>query len=160
MAIESVDPDRRRDAGADEHTAGIVLSVCTRCRDGQEADHADVRGGARFATRLVDAVTRRAGSLPAFRLRGVACMSQCKRSCVVAFTAPDRYTLVFGDLDPALDAGAVLDLLPLYLAEPEGQVPRPRRPVPLQAGILGRVPPPAAASAHVQPLITIDPTAI
>ena len=87
-------------------------------------------------------------------------MSQCKRSCVVAFTGPGRYTLVFGDLDPVSDAGAVLDLLPLYLAEPEGQVPRPRRPRPLQAGILGRIPPLNADSEHVQPLLTIDPSAI
>ena len=34
------------------------------------------------------------------KVRGVYCMSQCKRSCVVSFTAPDRFTYTFGDLDP------------------------------------------------------------
>lgn len=86
-------------------------------------------------------------------------MSQCKRPCVVALTAPRRYTFVFGDLDPFEHATAVLDLLPLYAADPQGRMPRPHRPVPLQAGILGRIPPPDADGDPVQPLLTIDPTA-
>ena len=140
-------------------TAGIILSVCTRCRDGREPAHADRRGGARFADRLIDAIRARRGALPAFNLRGVACMSQCKRPCVVALSAPSRYTFVFGDLDPVHHAAAVLDLLPLYAADPQGRMPRPQRPAPLQAGILGRIPPPDAVGDAVQPLLTINPTA-
>ena len=136
---------------------GIILSVCTRCRDGREPAHADRRGGARFADRLIDAIGERRGALPSFHLRGVACMSQCKRPCVVTLTAPRRYTFVFGDLDPFDHAAAVLDLLPLYAADPQGRMPRPSRPAPLQAGILGRIPPPDAVGDPVQPLLTIDP---
>ncbi len=145
--------------GLTRGATGIVLSVCTRCRDGREAVHADRRGGARFADRLIEAIGERRGTLPAFHLRGVACMSQCKRPCVVALTGPHRYTFVFGDLDPADHAAAVLDLLPLYTADPQGRMPRPSRPAPLQAGILGRIPPPDAVGDPVHPLITIDPTA-
>ena len=137
---------------------GIVLSVCTRCRDGREAAYADRRGGARFADRLIDAIGERRGALPPFHLRGVACMSQCKRPCVIALTAPRRYTFVFGDLDPFNHADAVLDLLPLYAADPQGRMPRPHRPAPLQAGILGRIPPLDATGDAVQPLLTVDPT--
>ncbi len=158
--VVDADHTQSRAAGATQRGAtGIVLSVCTRCRDGREPAHAGRRGGARFADRLIDAIHQSHGALPAFHLRGVACMSQCKRPCVVALTAPRRYTFVFGDLDPLDHAAAVLDLLPLYAADPQGRMPRPDRPAPLQAGILGRIPPPDVTDDTVESLLTFNPTA-
>lgn len=68
-------------------------------------------------------------------------MSQCLRPCTIALSAPGRFTYLFGDLDPARDAAAVVDILPLYAAASDGFLPRDRRPPALQAGILGRIPP-------------------
>lgn len=68
-------------------------------------------------------------------------MSQCKRPCVVAFSGDGRFTYLFGDLDPDRDARAVLDAFALYCASPDGFMERCERPIALQAGILGRVPP-------------------
>ena len=76
-----------------------LLSICTTCRDGRETVCNGVRGG----TRLAEAVLARlAGDIgrTAFRVRGVSCMSQCKRPCAIALSGPDRFTYVFGDLDP------------------------------------------------------------
>lgn len=136
----------------------LALSVCTRCRDGRERDAEDVRGGARFARAIADALAAR-GATPvprpiALRLRGVACMSQCKRPCVVAVSGPHRFTYLFGDLDPARDSAAVLAFLPIYAAADEGFVPRADRPEVLRAGILGRIPPLETASDLVVPLST------
>ncbi len=117
-----------------------VLSVCLRCRDGREAVSSDLRGG----TRLAHAVARAAASrdLP-MTLRGVHCMSQCKRGCVASLTAPGAFTYVFGDLDPAEPdhVAALLDILPRFAAAPEGFLTRDARPEPLRARILGRLPP-------------------
>lgn len=128
-----------------------TLSVCLRCRDGRERSDED-RGGARFARAVVAAFAARRSTLPGAALRGVRCMSQCKRPCTVALSAPGRFTYLFGDLDPERDAHAVLDLLPLYHADPLGFLPRDRRPPSLRAGILGRIPPLDRPSDLVDPL--------
>ncbi|MFN4100331.1 MAG: DUF1636 family protein [Pararhodobacter sp.] len=134
-----------------------ILSLCLRCRDGREARHAGERGGARLAGAVVAAVQREGGS--SVGLRGVECMSQCKRACIVSLTAPGAFTYLFGDLDPEDPAHlrAILDVIPLYLAAPEGFLTRDARPGPLRAGILGRLPPFGSASDLVHPLLLPEP---
>lgn len=128
-----------------------TLSICLRCRDAREARNGDLRGGARLAQAVV---TRAARQGCAAQLRGVHCMSQCKRACVVSLTAPGGFTYVFGDLDPQNPAHvqAILDLIPLYRAAPEGFLTRDARPAPLRAAILGRLPPLDTGSDLVFPL--------
>lgn len=130
----------------------LTLSICTRCRDGREDAHDEERGGARFARAILDAFATRRNALPPVAIRGVACMSQCKRPCTVALSAPGRFTYLFGDLDPIRDANAVLDALPLYAAGEEGFMRRDERPEPMRAGILGRIPPLDTVSELVTPL--------
>ena len=116
-----------------------TLSICLTCRDGREGDRDDVRGGARLAEAVCAAARH---DCPA-GLRGVRCMSQCKRPCVLSLTAPGAFTYVFGDLDPEDPAHvqAILDLIPLYTAAPEGFLRRDARPEALRASTLGRIPP-------------------
>ncbi|WP_029030668.1 DUF1636 family protein [Salinarimonas rosea] len=134
----------------------VVLSVCTRCRDGREDSHGDVRGGARLAGAIARAAAGR-GDLPnGLAVRGVACMSQCRRPCTIALSGHGRFTYVFGDLDPHRHAHAVLDVLAPYAATQEGFLARGERPEPLRAGILGRIPPIPTTSPLVGPLFRED----
>ncbi|MDE0211920.1 MAG: DUF1636 domain-containing protein [Boseongicola sp.] len=123
-----------------------ILSFCMTCRDGHEAVQRDVRGG----TRLAQAFLSHSGAVQphGFVLRGVRCMSQCKRSCIVSVSASGRFSYMFGDLDAAEPGHveALRDLIPLYLAAPEGFLRREARPEPLRARILGRLPPPGSSS--------------
>ncbi|MDE0698501.1 MAG: DUF1636 domain-containing protein [Boseongicola sp.] len=123
-----------------------ILSFCVTCRDGHEAVHREVRGG----MRLAQAFLSHSGAVQpqGFELRGVQCMSQCKRSCIVSLTASGRFSYMFGDLDAAEPGHveALRDLIPLYLAAPEGFLRREARPEPLRARILGRLPPPGSSS--------------
>ncbi|MEM6422072.1 MAG: DUF1636 domain-containing protein [Pseudomonadota bacterium] len=114
-----------------------TLSICLRCRDGREDQFGDRRGGARLAEAVVAAGVETAG----LAVRGVHCLSQCKRSCAVAVSGPARFTYLFGDLDPARDAAAVVALAQLYAESARGFMARDARPKPMQAGVLGRVPP-------------------
>ncbi len=118
---------------------GITLHICTRCRDGRETADGE-RGGVRLADAVLTARASR-HDLPRHEILGVRCMSQCKRPCVVALSAPARFTYIFGDLDPERDAVAVLDTVALYAGAPEGFMPREQRPAALRGGVLGRVPP-------------------
>lgn len=127
------------------------------CQDGHEAFHEDIRGGARLAQAFLSHIgaVQRHG----FTLRGVRCMSQCKRACIVSLCANGRFSYMFGDLDAAAPdhVVALSALIPLYLAAPEGFLRREVRPEPLQARILGRLPPPGSASDLVTPLDEGDP---
>ncbi|MEM6848142.1 MAG: DUF1636 domain-containing protein [Pseudomonadota bacterium] len=133
--------------------SGVVLSVCLRCRDGREDDHADERGGARFARAVAAAIAEQDGDLPAFEARGVRCMSQCKRACTVSLTAPGAFTWLFGDLDPDKHADDVLALVRLYAQSPGGFMARADRPPPMRAGVLGRLPPIGSAHDIIEPLV-------
>lgn len=117
-----------------------ILSICMTCRDGRE-DTCDTRGGARLARRVAEKLAR--DSDPQMQLRGVQCMSQCKRSCIVSLAADGRFTYVFGELDPDEDThvDALFELVSQYSNVPEGFLERKDRPDPLQASILGRLPP-------------------
>ncbi len=116
-----------------------VLSVCTRCRpEGWQGRDPD-RPGLRLAEAIeAEALTR---GTPRGFLRDVRCMSQCKRPCVMAFSHPEKFTYVFGDLDPALHASDVLDAFELYMSRSDGFMERFERPEIMRAGILGRIPP-------------------
>ncbi|MEM9148347.1 MAG: DUF1636 domain-containing protein [Pseudomonadota bacterium] len=137
MAEDLRDQPRAATAPDGLSCESAVLSLCLRCRDGHEEDFGDLRGGARLAEAVLDAGIASCG----LKVRGVHCLSQCKRPCVVAVSGPDRFTYVFGDLHPALDAAAVVALAQLYVARPDGFMARADRPKPMQAGVLGRVPP-------------------
>lgn len=125
------------------------LSVCFRCKpEGWPGDAHARRPGADLADAIEAEATRRAIDLEV--LRDVRCMSQCKRPCVVAFSGEGRFTYLFGDLDPARDAAAVLEAFALYRTRQDGFMERFERPEVMQAGILGRVPPLTAGARQVE----------
>ena len=74
-----------------------VLSICTSCRDGREAVDGS-RGGTRLAQSVVSQLEVRTAT--ELTLRGVQCMSQCKRPCIASLSGHNRFTYVFGDIDP------------------------------------------------------------
>ena len=128
-----------------------VLSICTSCRDDRET--AD---GSRGGTRLAEGIVAQVGGCSAtgLKLRGVQCMSQCKRPCVVSLSGHDRFTYVFGDIDPenADHIDALFELIAQYQTTSEGFLKRRERPEALRSNILGRLPPLRSGSSLVTPL--------
>lgn len=122
---------------------GPTLSVCLRCRDGREEDDSDLdqRGGRRLARVVAKAHGSSTAARKGVRLRGVNCLSQCKRPCTIALSGAGRFTYLFGDLDPAIHASDVLSVAAAYADSADGFLPRASRPEVLRAGILGRIPP-------------------
>ncbi len=133
---------------------GLTLSVCLRCRDGREADDTrlDQRGGRRLARAVAEVFPDSTAARQGIRLRGVNCMSNCKRPCAIALSGPGRFTYLFGDLDPSRHAGDVLSVAAIYAEADDGFLPRPARPEVLREGILGRIPPLGFTGALVEPL--------
>ncbi|MGD1888069.1 MAG: DUF1636 family protein [Cohaesibacteraceae bacterium] len=119
----------------------VCLSVCTRCKPPSFAGADTERPGYQLAGTILQHAREATDATFSLTIRGVRCMSQCKRACVVALSAPAKFTLVFGDLDVETDADAVVALAHQFAHSPDGLVPRSERPAPLRAGILGRIPP-------------------
>ena len=118
-----------------EHHA---LFVCTSCAfSATQRDHLGHRGGYYLFQQL-----QQQGQLPPeFTLEPVECLSACHRFCAIALAAPQKTTLMFGDLPPLESAAAIAQLATQYAASSSGLVPRQSRPEPLQKGILARIPP-------------------
>ncbi len=72
-----------------------TLSICLSCRDGREEFYM-TRGGRRIAKKLLNKNLLK----KQVNLRGVNCMSNCKRACTISLTAKKSFTYVFGDIDP------------------------------------------------------------
>jgi predicted metal-binding protein len=132
-----------------ESIHGCILSVCFRCRPPEWKGADEERPGVALAGAIECEALRR--GVPLNLLRDVRCMSQCKRACVVAFSGQDKFTYLFGDLDPSRHAADILDAFALYASRDDGFLERFERPDVMRDGILGRVPPLMPAAKQVEP---------
>lgn len=118
-----------------------VLFVCKSCAvlPGQK-EYLGKRGGDHLLTQLTR-LCQQWSLKSEFLTQEVDCLSACNRPCTVAFSAPNKTTLMFGDLPPLNSAAAILKLGEQYYASADGIVPRQERPEVLKKGILARIPP-------------------
>ena len=122
--------------------ASHTLFVCKSCYfSPAQRDYKGERGGKNLLSNLLE--LRQQWSLKSeFVIAEVECLSACKRPCVIALTAPNKTSLMFGDLPPLESAADILKLCDKYRASINGIVPRNERPEVLQKGILARIPAP------------------
>lgn len=114
----------------------IIITVCIHCRAaGVEREDAPGKN-------LLAAIEAEAIGHPAIVVRQTQCLSVCKRICTVSLSGTGKYTFLFGDLDPATDAPAVVAMANACAVAEHGFVPWKQRPEALRKGIIARVPPP------------------
>ena len=123
-----------------------TLSICLSCRDGREEIYM-TRGGRRFAKKLLNKNLLK----KQVNLRGVNCMSNCKRACTISLTAKKSFTYIFGDIDPENSEylESLIELVSKYSLSSDGFLRRRDRPLLFQSSILGRLPPIQSNSAIV-----------
>jgi predicted metal-binding protein len=113
----------------------VILSVCTTCK---------VAGGdpsKPFGRIVFEAIAAAfSGFGPDVAVRPVQCLSACRRPCVVALAGPERFTFIFGDINPDTGPAALSELVDRYKQVPLGFVPWRQRPRAIRLGILARVP--------------------
>ena len=114
----------------------IVLNVCVSCK-AKDAASTDRPG----ETLLAELRALRDATGAAVSVRAIQCLSVCSRPCTVSLSSPGRYTYVFGDLDPAAGAGALLDCTRTYAGNEHGYMLWRERPEALRRGIVARIPP-------------------
>lgn len=114
----------------------VVVTVCATCR--REGAPREAAEGAAFLAATAAAAVGKAG----IAVRPTQCLSVCKRVCTVSISGTGRYTYLFGDLDVAEDAPAVIAMAEACRDAAHGFVPWKQRPEKLRKSIIARVPPP------------------
>ncbi len=87
---------------------------------------------------LADAL---AGQMPeGVTLVETECLSNCKRGCTVALRGPERWTFVYGNIDPA-QAPIIVEGAAKFRDAPQGLVPWRDRPDHFRKNCIARIPP-------------------
>lgn len=119
--------------------ATAIIYVCTTCRQPDDPDDAP-RPGAALA-----AATARAAENTDIAVQPLRCLANCKRGCSAVMRRTDAsapaWTYVFGHLDPAADAQALVQGAQLLAQSADGLMPWRDRPDALKRGLIARVPP-------------------
>jgi predicted metal-binding protein len=121
-------------AGAPAETS-ITIFVCVTCRGGRPLDLVPVPG-----TMLAEA-TARAAAGTGITVRRVRCLANCNRGLSAAMRRDGAWTYVFGNLDAATGAGALIEGARLFAHSPDGLMPWRGRPDALKRGLVARTPP-------------------
>ncbi|WP_339107359.1 DUF1636 domain-containing protein [Thioclava sp. GXIMD4216] len=113
----------------------VTVTICTTCR--RAGDEADPRPGTRLHQALQHA------DLPqGVKVRAAECLSACTRSCsMVLAGGAQRWTYVYGDLDPDLHLEDILSGIRAYKDTTDGLVPWRARPVIFRKQSIARIPP-------------------
>lgn len=135
-----------------------IVFVCTSCGSSHKTkQYAAKSGGERLLEKL-KILYQDWGLQDDFSIQPVECMGVCDHACAIAFVSPDKQTYLFGSLPGDSDnvektATAVLECARQYHAKPDGFLPYSKRPEPLRAGAIARIPPmptkPEAATTHL-----------
>jgi len=116
-----------------------TLMICQTCRRiaGGEPVAEEPRPGARLLARI-----EALGVPEGVTLRPVECLSACSHGCTIALSGgPDRWSYVYGDLDPDRHAETILDGAARYAATEDGVVPWRERPEIFRKQSIARLPP-------------------
>jgi predicted metal-binding protein len=118
-----------------------AILVCSTCASvWQNGKRVGVSGGQKLLEELTQQSQNWSHS-SAFTIQSVECMSACSNSCVIAFTAPGKFTYLFGNLSYDSNSfTAVLKCANLYFQKPDGIMSWSERPEPLKKGIIARIP--------------------
>jgi predicted metal-binding protein len=115
--------------------SAVIIYVCVTCRGGQPLDLVPVPG------EVLLAATARAAAGEGIAVRPVRCLANCNSGLSAAVRRNGAWTYVFGGLDPAGGAEALIEGAKLFAAASDGLMPWRGRPEPLKRGLVARTPP-------------------
>ncbi|MCT7949287.1 DUF1636 domain-containing protein [Ancylothrix sp. C2] len=120
-----------------QHTLFICKTCASVWKDGKRQGKS---GGQEFIENLTEKY-QNWDLRENFSLVPVECMSACSHACAISFSAPGKYTYLFGDLPVNESADAVLECAGLYYSKSDGNLPWSERPEVLKKGIIAKIPP-------------------
>ncbi|MBH8553052.1 DUF1636 domain-containing protein [Nostocaceae cyanobacterium CENA357] len=124
----------------------FVCKSCSAVLDHEEAD--DRAEGNQLLLKLLE-TQKNNSAYSSLNIESVGCLWTCveKRSCVVSFICPQKYTYHFVDLTEE-NITELLEFSLLYQESKDGYVLPPKLPGKLRSHLLVRIPPTPEAIAH------------
>ena len=123
----------------------VTLNICVTCRKSEKLldaseDHAPTDQDPRPGDLLYEKLSRK--TLPeGVLLNPVKCLSACSNGCAIAITGKDRWSYVYGHMDPDVHADDILSGIEAYQKSDDGLVPWRERPEIFRKQVLSRIPP-------------------
>ena len=116
-------------------SSDVFLLVCQTCRRTDKTE-GTVPAGAWLLeklqnTRLPDGVT----------VKGVSCLSNCKKGCTIVLQAPARWTYIYGNINPVSDLEQLCTGIVAYIESNDGVVPWKERVALFRKNSIARIPP-------------------
>lgn len=91
-----------------------TIFVCRSCAfSPQQKDYLGQKGGKHLSNQLEESQANWQYK-DEFIIQEVSCLSACNRPCAVAFAAPNKTTLMFGDLPPITSPSSILRFAEQY----------------------------------------------
>ena len=120
--------------------ATTYIYVCRTCRPEGFAGPDEDRPGARFSRALVERTrTRKLNGRVV--VKGVDCLSVCKRPCTAAVVGTAKFAYVIGDLEAGEHVDDLIDFALLYADSEDGITKWRDRPEVVRKHTVARVPP-------------------
>jgi len=113
----------------------VTIYVCITCRGGRPLDLVPVPG------EVLATATARAAEGTGIAVEPIRCLANCNRGLSAAVRREGAWTYVFGHLDPASGADALIEGAKLFAHAPDGLMPWRGRPEALKRGLVARTPP-------------------
>jgi predicted metal-binding protein len=132
VAFADIAQEPKTEAEVDAVATVIVCITCRRPTDPEGFS----RPGLAFAAAVAEAAKD-----TGVRVKRVRCLANCKRGLSAAIRREAGWTYIFGDLDPANAAPALIAGARLFARADDGVMPWRGRPQPLKTGLIARVPP-------------------
>ena len=128
--------DDPRNTMQENYPKPIELLVCRSCRHGITNSEDDIRPG----TRLLKALQRT--SLPTeMTIKSVSCLANCSNGCSIVLRSSERWSYVYGNLNPAEHVDIIIDGAKKYLDAADGKVPWRKRSDHFRKNCVARIPP-------------------
>lgn len=118
-----------------------TLFVCILCRFSQTEKEQEGLSGGQYLFNQLQAGLEACHLQNHIHLQPVRCMGACDRSCVVAFSAPNKLTFILSRLSPLDSLHELLQFSGQYVACADGKVPYKERPEVVKKGIHAVLPP-------------------
>jgi predicted metal-binding protein len=116
--------------------SSTTVLVCITCRLASDGVDAPCSGAA-----LAEATSLAARGAPDICVQRIRCLGNCTRGPSAAIRHQNTWTYLFGHLDPAHDATALIAGARLLAGAHDGLMPWRGRPESLKRGLIARVPP-------------------
>ncbi len=117
-----------------------TIHVCTGCTHPDRSKREAGPGGADLKIGL-DAIVEEAGLARVLKVAGYPCLGNCDRRCRMSIAGHDRWSWLFGGIEPDAIPEGLMAFVRKWLAAPDGFLSKEERPPTIRRLLIGRVPP-------------------